>query len=912
MEPYFAYWGKARPESDSGVLCHLLPFHSLDVAACARVLLEQPGFTLEGFAEELKWPAELVSSLFVFWAALHDIGKFAFTFQNLVPDLLLNPVQGDRLLKPADRQRHDTLGWLLWRDEGRRTWFELPQGVDEFWETWMRVATGHHGLPPKEIFSFAHPPKAVAYYIPGDIKAASTFVRDVAKLLLPEGLPKPEDAAYDVLPRHSWRLAGLAVLSDWLGSNPVHFRYQNTPQPLDEYWEENALPRAREAVRAAGLEMCPMRVWSGAKDLLKFNELTPLQHLAATAEVGDGPQFFLLEDVTGAGKTEAAFVLAHRLMNAGLARGLYFALPTMATANQMYQRTAGIYRRLYTDEAVPSLVLAHGARHLVEGFRQSILSQREIPPDRSAPQEQQTASAQCNAWLADNRKKALLADVGVGTVDQALLGVLQVRHQSLRLLGLAGKVLIVDEVHAYDDYISELLETLVEAQAMQGGSVVLLSATVPAPLRRGLVEAFARGRGLPLPAVELDTRYPLATHVSGAGLTAATCETRPELVRRVSVHPLHSEQEAVGAILTASARGQCACWIRNTVDDARRASEMLRETAAAERTRLFHSRFVMGDRLEIEGEVVRSFGRDSGTPQRQGQILVATQVVEQSLDLDFDVLVTDLAPVDLVIQRAGRLRRHARRSDGMRAADGMERRGEPVLQLLCPEFATVPKADWYARMFPKAQYVYPDTSRLWLTEKALLEAGGIVTPGEEGQPGSVRSLIEAVYGGDAGEVPSALKPQAQAQVGKKLAEESQARFNTIKLRSGYQEGLAGKWYDEESRVSTRLSEEGKLIYLAREENGSLRPFFDAEEFAWELSAVRIDARRFDGLAEEWDARFGAAIEALRKRYRLLDGNVLVLPLVRDGKGWKGMGIKEGTLVTVTYEKHWGLGIELAR
>jgi CRISPR-associated endonuclease/helicase Cas3 len=907
VEQYFAYWGKARPQDDSTVPCHLLPFHSLDVAACAKVLLELPGFKLESLAEELKWPGELASRLFVFWAAMHDVGKFSCTFQDLAPDLLPRTPQGKKL-KPVERQRHDTMGWLLWRDQGRRTWFGRPlrEGADEFWDAWMRVMTGHHGLPPKENFGFAHRPKIGDYYAPGDIEAAASYVRDLIHIFLPGGLPEPDESASSALPRHSWRLAGLAVLADWLGSNAGHFPYRNTPQPLSDYWKETALPRARQAIRAAGLEAWPVRPWNGANDLLTFKELTPLQSFASTADFGDGPQFFLLEDVTGAGKTEAAFILAHRLMAARRAQGLYFALPTMATANQMYERTAGIYRRLYTDEAQPSLVLSHGARRLVKGFRDSVLSLHEIPLERNN-QESQTASAQCAAWLADSRKKALLADVGVGTVDQALLGVLQVRHQSLRLVGLAGKVLIVDEVHAYDDYMSRLLEALVEAQAMQGGSVVLLSATVPAFLRRRLIEAFARGCGRLVPAVVNDARYPLATHASGGMLSNVACDARRELVRSVSIHPLHREQETVETILRSSATGQCVCWIRNTVDDARRGYKALCH-AGAERVRLFHSRFVMGDRLRIEGEVLQAFGRESGPNQRRGQILVATQVVEQSLDLDFDVLVSDLAPVDLLIQRAGRLHRHARMADGARAADDAERRGQAVFHLLCPEFTDQPKEDWYARMFPKAQFVYPDTGKLWLTQKALLEAGSIVTPGEPGQAGSVRRLVESVYGGEAEAIPEALKARSQKVKGKARADVSLASFNSIDLAAGYAEGLMGQWY-EESRVATRLSEEGRLIYLAREEDESLRPLLDAEEFAWDLSAVRVDARRIDGLAEEWKLRFGEAIEALRKRCKLLEGDAFVLPMVRERGVWMGMGADGGNALKVTYEKQWGLELE---
>ena len=318
-----------------------------------------------------------------------------------------------------------------------------------------------------------------------------------------------------------------------------------------------------------------------------------------------------------------------------------------------------------------------------------------------------------------------------------------------------------------------------------------------------------------------------------------------------------------------------------------------------------------GNRLEIEREVLDKFGRESEPSQRHGQILVATQVVEQSLDLDFDAVVTDLAPVDLVIQRAGRLRRHARMADGARAVDGLERRGDPELHLLCPNFADEPQQDWYARMFPKAQYVYPDTGKLWLTQKALLEAGSIVTPGQPGQAGSVRCLVEAVYGENAEAIPTALMARTQKVEGKGRADASLARFNSIDFGRGYAEGLMGQWY-EESHIATRLSEEGRLIYLAREEDASLRPFLDTEDFAWELSAVRIDARKIDDLAEEWKVRFGEAIEALRKRCRLLEGDAFVLPVVRERDVWVGIGEKGVSPLKVTYEKRWGLELESAR
>lgn len=153
MKPYFAYWGKARPEKGVGDPCHRLPFHALDVAACAQVLTEQSRFGIAELAGAMGWPVDAVQRLFIFFAALHDIGKFACTFQKLVPELAPHRTVTSRR-NPVEPLRHDTLGWLLWRDVGRQAWFgkELSLDAADFGDVWMRLATGHHGRPPKENF----------------------------------------------------------------------------------------------------------------------------------------------------------------------------------------------------------------------------------------------------------------------------------------------------------------------------------------------------------------------------------------------------------------------------------------------------------------------------------------------------------------------------------------------------------------------------------------------------------------------------------------------------------------------------------------------------------------------------------------------------------------------------------------
>ncbi|WP_328516355.1 CRISPR-associated helicase Cas3' [Ralstonia pseudosolanacearum] len=901
---YFAYWGKARMQEGASQRYHLLAFHALDVAACGVELLRLPRFSLASLAAELGWPLPVVNKIFAWFLALHDLGKFARAFQNLAPGLSPDLVSH----VPAKRysQRHDTLGWLLWQERAECLGASLPDPADGFWAAWVQTAVGHHGMPPQEVTGGGLLPLQLnAFYLSEDVEAAIAFASAVAPFLLPDDLPVPGRAQRQTLLRHAWRLAGLAVLADWLGSNQAHFHYCAQPQDLSAYWREVAQPAAAQAVRMAGLSDQTVGPWRGPQALFPYLvSPTPLQQYAATVPLAPGPQLFLLEDVTGAGKTEAAMILSHRLMAADRAHGIYFALPSMATANQIYQRTAAMYRRLYQAGTTPSLVLSHGARQLVDDFRHSVLEHQALDDDFGYSREESSASAQCSAWLADNRKKALLADVGVGTLDQALLAVLPARHQVLRLLGLSGKVLLVDEVHAYDPYMRVLLCRLLTAHARQGGSALLLSATLPAAMRAELIAAFQAGRGHECVEPAVDMRYPLATHVH-AEVSTHACATRPQLVRKVTVVPLHAEQAVVERVVNEARAGRCVCWIRNTVDDARHAFTMLQAYLPETSLALFHSRFAMGDRLAIEAAALDRFGKASTAAQRHGQVLIATQVVEQSLDLDFDVMISDLAPIDLLIQRAGRLQRHARHGDGEPAMDGCERRPAPILYLLCPENTDTPGSDWYAALFPKARHVYPDAGQLWLTQRALLSAGQIVSPGELEQDGAVRSLVEAVYGSEADPIPDALQHATQEQMGKDMAAASQAHFNALNLERGYCADSSRHWR-EDTQTPTRLGDETCEIYLAREEGDGLVPFVAASDFPWEHAAVRVHAGVVEALSERWLARFGPAVDALRRHHRLLADPALVLPLVQEGGQWVGYCERNGKPQRIEYDDVLGL------
>ena len=830
--PYHRYWGKAAGENETGSTCHLLPYHCLDVGAVGERLLQVHLPLLQQLASLTGMEPNEFRRWAVYLLVLHDLGKFAVTFQGLRPDLLQHLQQ-----RKTDKtsERHDTLGYLLWQKKvkphlqgsgvlppsGRRCDPAAIQAAD----TWMAAMTGHHGTPPKPVdrILLSDP------FEPTDQEAALDFVTDVTNLLLPELPPLPA-LDPEAIRQASWWLAGFAVLCDWVGSNATCFPYLDRPQTLGEYWD-HAQEQAEAAL--ADIELLPKI----AADSLQLERLvgttesltaTPLQALASQVGLATGPQLFILEDVTGAGKTEAALLLAQRLMAEGLAHGLYLGLPTMATANAMYKRLGKQgYRQLYRADQQPSLVLAHGAAHLSDEFRDSLVAST-LPSD-GGYEGLPAAAAHCNQWLADNRKKALLADMGIGTVDQALLAILPSRHQSLRLLGLIGKVLLVDEVHACDAYMHRLLCRLLSAHAAAGGSAILLSATLPRKQRQTLAEAFAKG--LETKAQTLDARdYPLFTQISSQVTVEIPVTTRESVRREVRVDCLESEDVVEAEIEKAIQNDQCVCWIRNSVADAREAYARLRERQPQWRIDLFHARFALADRLDIEQRVLDAFGKQSRYQDRKGRLLIATQVVEQSLDIDFDRMISDLAPIDLIVQRAGRLQRHRRDANG-NPTTGPDRRGIPLLHLHTPPWQEQPDEDWFAKAFRRAAAVYPDHGQLWLGLSLLRKRGGFRMPED------ARALIEGVYRPDA-EIPAGLQGRTWEAEGEAKAKHSQAMLNELKIELGYADGATNRWWDD-TQTPTRLGDPTTTVWLARWENGQLRPWRDGLPYAWQQSSLSV-------------------------------------------------------------------------
>jgi CRISPR-associated endonuclease/helicase Cas3 len=785
--------------------------------------------------------------------------------------------------------RHTDIGYsYLQNCFGRGTEPPLAGWNAEAVDALLAPFTGHHGQPP----SLEQIP---SYQIGAACRSAvAEHIKLCRRLFAPDAIPPPD---LGMLRRWSWWLAGLAVLSDWIGSNQRWFRYHEPTLAPEDYWKEIALPRAREAVRRAGIE--PARV-SSRSDFRTITGLkvepSPLQRCVEELELPDGPTLILIEDVTGSGKTEAALILAHRLVRSGCARGLYFALPTMATANAMYDRMGAMLQRLFAEGSRPSLALVHSSARVHSGFRAAILEDDRCGEATAAtiPFELEQAeacgdlsSATCSAWIADSSRKGFLADVGVGTIDQALLAALPVRYQVLRLFGLSERVVIVDEVHAYDRYMGIELEGLLRFQSALGGHAIVLSATLPEKRRNDLLAVWTGKRPEHRPEGMLP--YPLLTvAVRGGGVREIPVPARPDVVRELTVEHLRTWEEVLDRIRQAAAQGAAVAWIRNTVDDALEAFATLQ--ASGQSVELFHARFALGHRLAIETRVVRRFGKEGCAEERKG-ILIATQVIEQSLDLDFDLVISDLAPIDLLLQRAGRLWRHQR---ARRPIPG------PVLAVYSPDPIDAPAQDWYTAIFPRAAHVYRNHALLWLTARLLFSRLRWRVPEE------VRILVEGVYGIDERDLPAGLERKWIETEGEERAAAAVAAANLLSPDVGYDGQL--HLFESEERCPTRIGEPTRTLRLARVVGDAIRPLCEAEDerLSWALSEVRVP---------EWRAKEAPVpdalrqqAEAVRKGWGTFDRNKLLVVMdpTADGSWCGRLKDEKGRDVDFTYDEQTGL------
>ena len=624
---------------------HSLLAHMLDVAAVAEAILQlEPaathrhlsktfGLTLE---TTLRWLAALVG--------LHDVGKAIPGFQAKWPEgraiLAAENLSFASRLLASDRHDWGSAAilelWLPVRCKASSRWCrQVAQAV-----------SAHHGYP---LYQKEKDKGLPAMDDSGWRKVREHLLETYWQVLCPQGEISSEEINLAAI---NW-LAGLTSIADWIGSNPEWFPLGERQDDLSDYYH-HAKTLAHQALSAIG--------WTSFSPLLM--ESQPLEQqlgrmLGATGAIsprplqsqgvallqgGQGPALLLVEAPMGEGKTELAFLAHLQLQQANQHRGFYLALPTQATGNALFER-ARLFLHAFAGDVAPALQLIHGG-----AARQEMMTAFNDIWGETGKQREGVEAAR---WFS-RRKRPLIAPYGVGTIDQALFSVLNVKHHFVRLWGLANRVVVLDEVHAYDTYTEGLIEALLHWLKGLGCSVVLMSATLPTQRRDALLRAW-----LVDPSVLPALNYPRLVLADDLGVRwDDEIASRP--LQPIKLRGCGTTLDALLAeALTALGDGGCGAIIVNTVDRAQQLYELIWEQVPADvALLLFHARFPADERASREAAVLATFGKQGHRPEKA--LLVATQVVEQSLDIDFDFLISDLAPVDLLLQRAGRLHRHDR------------------------------------------------------------------------------------------------------------------------------------------------------------------------------------------------------------------------------------------------------------
>lgn len=612
-----------------------------------------------------------VRQLYVFFAGVHDVGKASVSFQRLVERrpasyYLLRPIEEAGL----------SLDWP--RGEGPD--IKFPHGLASaiFLRNWLlanglkkpiassliSVVDAHHGFTSDPVLLEKRIKELEGRECRFDDVAAE-LIESMAGLTGVSGTlgklkKKPVAGAPQLM-------VGLLIMADWIASNENMFPYGAIAPQSERVADGMAflnLPTPWMPVDP------PVNVqelfnrtfgWEGSE------QARPIQTAAVeAAQSAEGPILMILEAPTGEGKTEAGLAAAHVLGQKSGAQGAYVAAPTMATANGLFERVVDWARHSSRGGSVASMYLAHSKNRLSEQFQRLRFAARKEDATsltRGSDSEENMGGLVAHQWLSGSRK-GLLSDFVVGTVDQVLMMALKVRFSMLRHVALAGKVILIDEVHAYDAYMSQYLYRVLQWCARYGMSVILMSATLPPTQRKELAAAYGSAvmRGAQDAADVLDvSSYPLVSVVDADGMRTIPVPPRPDDAQ-IAVHRIDDElsmlRKTLGELLDD---GGVALVICNTI---RRAQEAYRELSAdyPGEVELHHAAFIASDRSAKEDALRERLGprsrRGAGRPWRQ--IIVATQVAEQSLDIDADVLVTDIAPIDLIIQRAGRIHRHER------------------------------------------------------------------------------------------------------------------------------------------------------------------------------------------------------------------------------------------------------------
>jgi len=667
------FWGKLGRNEDGSIKWHPLIDHCADVAAVceavlSRTLIRQRLARLGGREESTEVDVQRLAAL----TAFHDIGKFNLGFQN----------KAEPHRQPRAGHVSEVLG-LFGDSPGigqERLCASMPLEEIAAWAPeqgglhLLVAAIAHHGRPV-EAGGNSGPKLNIWRSEPGG-RDPFTGIADLSARVrkwFPEafrrdGIPLPSATEF----QHGF--CGLVTLADWLGSNRNIFQFSSEADADRMVFARAA---ALDALRDVALDAAFARA-ALPKRAPIFSDIADFTPRAAQRRllelpVTTGGSLALLESETGSGKTEAALARFLALFQAGEVDGLYFALPTRAAAVQIHRRITAAIQRAFREESrrPPAILAVPGYIAVDDRQGRNLLERFEVLWNDIAAERYRF-----RGWAAEHPKRYLAGAISVGTIDQALLSTLAVSHSHMRATALLRQLLVVDEVHASDAYMTAVLREVLKFHLDAGGHALLLSATLGSSGCSELLSAVRRQPRKPPPLADAAAAaYPLLTTIAGPGgdiqRHSLPADTKAKTVRRILTPYGNRFGDTAALALDAATQGARVLIIRNTVRDCVRTQLALEEIAGMRGGRNHgfsvagalaphHARFAREDRQLLDDELERRFGGESGAPC----VIAATQTVQQSLDIDADLMLTDLCPMDVMLQRIGRLHRHERTRSG--------------------------------------------------------------------------------------------------------------------------------------------------------------------------------------------------------------------------------------------------------
>ena len=791
-------WGKGGGESAS----HRLEHHCADVAACFEALLGE-SVLRRRFANAVGWADldRVTRTRLAVLAFFHDFGKLntGFQFQK-VEGRSGAPKKAGHIKEALWACKHKGVLSALGFPELATSW-----GLDGL-EQLLAATLAHHGRPARlPNTSGKGPPEIWRPFAAYDPLAAARRLNKLSREWFPVAFESGPDLPANPALAHLF--AGVLVTADQIGSNKDLFPFVPDPDPR---YIDRARERARDAIGKLGFSRAGWPAKAPEADFQTlFGHTSPRPLQSAVAEAPRDRPLLILESETGSGKTEAAVMRFAELWRAGLVDGLYFALPTRAAAAQLHTRVDGALKRLFPAEAGLETVLA------IPGY----LKAGEATGWRVGKFEVEWVDDPGDGrhlarWSAESARKFLSATAAVGTVDQALLAGLKVKWAHFRGSALARSLLVVDEVHASDAYMTEILRALIQSHLDIGGHALLMSATLGSAARDAfVVRGSRRGRRVNL-AQAKQVPYPVLTLADHSGRRDSKSFEATGYNKRVAIadKPIMGDPSRIAALALAEAdRGAKVLVVRNTVKQAQAVyGELLTQGGeplclrAGGGPALHHSRFAVEDRELLDAAVEKTLGKERASG---GRIIIGTQTLEQSLDIDADLLVSDLCPVDVLLQRIGRVHRH----ESTERPKGF---AEPKCVVLVPENGLESGLDGgllqYGLGMSRDGGIYRDLRVLELTRRLVMAPPVWVIPRDNRmlvEEGTHPERLEALEE----ELGPAWKELAQDADGRAAAERKVARGHVIDRGKPFTDL---EYPDSDDAIRTRLGEDGPRIKLA--------------------------------------------------------------------------------------------------